>query len=284
MKDNGYLEPIRHGSFGFPIAYYAVDATHPRYTMILHWHPEYEIVRVNRGQLHMTLDAEPIDVQAGNAVFIGGGVAHSAIPQDCDYECLVFDLRRFVNHHGIISRQIEDILERRLILCQRVPQEAIGLFETLDGIFAAMRNRQPGYELTVQGGLYQLLGIVVRDGLYHRPLGGSRRRDKQQVSLKNVIRHIEENYFSTITLDDLVRAAGMNRKYFCQFFKEMTHKTPIEYLNHYRVEMAGEQLLASNQTVAEVAISCGFNDMSYFSRMFRRYMGVTPRNYRQRQT
>ena len=283
MKYSALLEPIQHGSFDFPIAFYAVDESHPRYTMMLHWHPEYEIVRVNRGLLHMTLDAEPIEVQAGNAVFIGGGVAHSAIPQDCDYDCRVFDLRSFINRNSFVSRQVEDILERRLILCQRVPQDAAGLYETLDGIFTAMRQRQVGYELTVQGGLYQLLGIVVRDGLYHQPIGRSRRRDGQQISLKNVIGYIEENYAAHITLDDLARAAGMNRKYFCVFFKEMTHRTPVEYLNHYRVEMAGELLLSSGQTVAEIAVECGFSDMSYFSRMFRRYMGVTPRNYRKGQ-
>lgn len=283
MKYSALLEPIRHGSFDFPIALYTVDSNHPRYTMMLHWHPEYEILRVNRGKLDVTLDGEPIPVCAGEMLLISGGVTHSGVPHDCVYECLVFDLRRFAAHNHIVSRQVEDILERRLTLCQRLPQDAAGLYAMLDGIFTAMRRRQPGYELTVQGGLYQLLGIVVRDGLYRRPAADSRRWKGQQASLKNAVAYIEEHFASPITLDDLARAAGMNRKYFCRFFKEMTHKTPIEYLNCYRVETAGEQLLAGGQTVAEIATGCGFNDMSYFSRMFRRYMGMTPRDYRRGQ-
>ncbi len=62
----------------------------------------------------------------------------------------------------------------------------------------------------------------------------------------------------------------------------MTMKTPFEYLNNYRVELAGEQLLGSDMTVAQIAGNCGFNDMSYFSKMFRRYMGDTPLNYRKK--
>ena len=279
MINGALLEPIRHGSFGFPIAYYAVDESHPRYTMILHWHPEYEILRVKQGELEVTLDGEGMTARAGDILLISGGVTHSGVPLHCAYECLVFDLHSFVTRNRIVSRQIEDILEHRLTLCSRVPRDTVGLDETVEGVFAAMREQRPGYELAVQGGLYQLLGMVVRDGLYHLPVPGSRRRDGQQVSLKNVVTYIEENYASHVTLDDLARAAGMNRKYFCVFFKEMTRKTPIEYLNHYRIEMAGEQLLSGEQTVAEVATNCGFGDMSYFARLFHRYMGVTPRNY-----
>jgi AraC-like DNA-binding protein len=59
-------------------------------------------------------------------------------------------------------------------------------------------------------------------------------------------------------------------------------KTPFEYLNSYRIEVAGEQLLRSDSTVAQIAVNCGFNDVSYFSKIFRRYMGDTPLNYRKK--
>ena len=49
---------------------------------------------------------------------------------------------------------------------------------------------------------------------------------------------IEDHYDECVTLDDLARIAGMNSKYFCRYFKEMTHRTPIDYLNYYRIEQA----------------------------------------------
>ena len=96
MKYIDYKESIRHGAFDFPIAYYAVNAQHPRYHMMFHWHPEYEIVRIRRGKMRMNLDGLQFTAEAGDTVIVNDGVCHSGEPEDCEYECLVFDLHRFV--------------------------------------------------------------------------------------------------------------------------------------------------------------------------------------------
>ena len=71
----------------------------------------------------------------------------------------------------------------------------------------------------------------------------------------------------------------MNAKYFCRYFREMTHRTPIDYLNYYRIEQACFQLATSNSAVADIGMSCGFNDVSYFIKTFRKYKGMTPKKY-----
>ena len=60
----------------------------------------------------------------------------------------------------------------------------------------------------------------------------------------------------------------------------MTGRSPIDYLNVYRVEMARGKLLYGDESVTQVALTCGYNDVSYFTKMFHRYTGVTPLNYR----
>ena len=59
----------------------------------------------------------------------------------------------------------------------------------------------------------------------------------------------------------------------------MTRRTPIDYLNYYRIEQATYQLLQSDATVTEIAYRCGFNDLSYFIRAFKKYKGITPGRY-----
>ena len=71
----------------------------------------------------------------------------------------------------------------------------------------------------------------------------------------------------------------MNPKYFCRFFRQITLRTPIDYLNYYRIECAREQLAATDASITEVALGCGFNDISYFTKTFKKYMGLTPRQY-----
>ena len=85
---------------------------------------------------------------------------------------------------------------------------------------------------------------------------------------------------SQVTLNQMAEAASMSPKYFCRFFYQMTRHTPIEYLTMQRIEYACYALSTTDEPVTSIALSCGFNDLSYFIRTFKRYKGVTPRQYR----
>ena len=78
----------------------------------------------------------------------------------------------------------------------------------------------------------------------------------------------------------MAQVAGVSPKYFCSFFKTMTAKTPVEYLNNYRVEKAAAMLLSSDSSVTDIAFSCGFNDLSYFIKVFRDLKGISPKKFR----
>ena len=71
----------------------------------------------------------------------------------------------------------------------------------------------------------------------------------------------------------------MTPKYFCRFFLEMTHRTPIDYLNYQRIEHACYQLVTTDASITDIAYSCGFNDLSYFIKTFKKYKGITPGKY-----
>ena len=74
--------------------------------------------------------------------------------------------------------------------------------------------------------------------------------------------------------------AGLAPKYLCRVFRQVTGRTPIDYLNYYRIECAAELLCTTTDSITDVALSCGFNDPSYFSRMFRRQKRVSAHVYR----
>ena len=130
----------------------------------------------------------------------------------------------------------------------------------------------------VQGYLYHLLGTIIHEHLYeqaHQNIISAERIS----SVKNVLSFISDNYSNNISLDDLSRIAGMNPKYFCRYFRSLTGRTPIDYLNYYRIECASEMLSTKDITIREVAISCGFNDESYFIKTFNKYKGITPKQF-----
>lgn len=80
-------------------------------------------------------------------------------------------------------------------------------------------------------------------------------------------------------LADLSQVESVNSNYFCRYFRDMTDRTPIDYLNYYRIECACEMLSTRNVSIRDVAISCGYNSENYFIKTFRKHNGVMPKQF-----
>ena len=145
-----------------------------------------------------------------------------------------------------------------------------------DKIFETMEKEQDGYEWITVGLLWQLMGNMLKNS----SISNHTQSRNQITKLKNVLTYIRDNYCSQITLEELAEIAEMSPRYFCRAFSSITGRTPIAYLNYYRIECAGEFLRLTHNSITEIAMSCGFNDMSYFSKQFKRYKKVTPTQYR----
>ena len=95
-------------------------------------------------------------------------------------------------------------------------------------------------------------------------------------------RYIDSNYSQNITLDSLAEITHINKFYLAHSFTECVGQSPINYLTDRRLEACKELLVSSNLSVAQVATSVGFSSQSYFSQIFRKKTGMTPRQYRSR--
>lgn len=278
MKFFDYKESKQHGSFDFPIELYEVNQTHPRYNMPYHWHTEYEIINILKGKFPIVVNNEKILLQKGDIVFIQAGIFHGGNPIDCTYECVVFDMNLLLKQNHACTKQIQDIINHTKIIKPKLPNAINELTTCCSFLFESLKQKKFGYELIAQGSLYHLLGILLQNNLFTNNKVFKRNAEKI-LQLKRVLSIIENNYSDQLTLCDLSKACGMTPKYFCRFFSQMTNKTPIEYLNYYRIEVACEQLLTSDLSVTEVALNCGFNDLSYFIKTFKKHKKLTPKQY-----
>ena len=278
MDYSSLYENKKRGSFDFPIELYYVDDTHPQYQMPLHWHLEYELILVMKGSFELTLEGKTHTLYSGDCAWIGDGVIHGGVPRDCIYECVVFDLGRLLKNTPICRRNADEFIAdetgHTCVFKKGCPQGQLA-----DKIFEAMEKEQKGYEWITVGLLWQLMAELLREKNFS---GQSAVNRSKAMRMKKVLTFIRENYENPITLDELSAVAKMAPRYFCRAFSEMTGKTPIAYLNYYRIEQAGERLLLTDDSVTDIALSCGFNDMSYFSKMFARHKGVSPSVYRKR--
>lgn len=92
--------------------------------------------------------------------------------------------------------------------------------------------------------------------------------------------YLRDNIDCAITLDTISKNVGVSKYYLHRLFTEITGSTPLEYLTHVRLEKAKEQLENSSDSILGIAIACGFDSTSYFSKVFKRHLGLSPSQYR----
>ena len=278
MKYIDYIERKEQGTFNFPIAFYHQTPLSPRYHMQYHWHTHYEIIHIVSGSFELSLEKEKKLYHAGDVLFIPGGTLHGGIPFDCVYECVVFDLQILMKDNHACSKTVHDIMKQNISIYTSLADKSPEISPLVTNLCHALSSKETGFEFMVQGYLYHLLGIILNQNLYQRN-ATDRTSAERITSIKNVLAYISENYYNSISLDTLSKIAGMNPKYFCRYFRNITNRTPIDYLNYYRIECACEMLSTKNTSIKQVAISCGFNDESYFIKTFHKYKGTTPKHF-----
>lgn len=239
---------------------------------------EYEFVFIVEGVLHLSIDGVAFDLKKGDCAFVPGGAIHGGTPENCVYECLVLDILQFLDNNTVCRKQLQELLDNDNLIINVFPSGS-NVNSITKEMFRAFENESDGYELTVKGLLFQLLGEIIKCRLFKTGFAAKTSETRHTEQLKNALRYIRENYRSQITLQDLANTADMVPKYFCRFFKQMSGRTPIDYLNYYRIEIACEELAATGAPITEIALDCGFNDLSYFIKIFKRFKGISPKQY-----
>ena len=277
-----YNELKQHGTIDFPIELYHMDKNHTKFEMASHWHTQLEIIRIRKGILNIKLNNQEYIARENDIIFINAETVHCAVPsEDCVYECIVLHMDMLTVSDNSCRYFTEALLNHEYTIKDFHRADKSDFNMSVNKLFDAMEHRSSGYKFTVIGALYQLLGIIIDNHLYNPTESmTSLPGDKNVPKLKNVLTFIRDNYDKQICLEDMANAAGMSSKYFCYFFRDMTRKTPIEYLNSYRIEKASRKLINSDMSVTDIAYSCGFNDLSYFIKTFKSTKGVTPAKFR----
>lgn len=106
------------------------------------------------------------------------------------------------------------------------------------------------------------------------------KKSKFSTYVKDAIDFIHRNYYTDIKLDTVCEYLNLNKSYFCHVFKKETGYTFSDFLNRIRVEKSKEYLLENNDSILDVALSVGYNNHTYYSAIFKKYNGMTPKEYR----
>lgn len=278
MQLYSHLDKKSHGTLDFPVEYYYVDPSHPRYHMSFHWHKEWELMRVIDGSFQISIDNEQYHLTKGDILLIPGETLHGGEPEECIYECLDFDLYSLFKKIDFAKPHLRPFYRKDNIPQIYFPASAQYEINVLtDKLMSSFKS--PCCELDALCYIGNIFSHIIKNKLYNTEKSNSDSRWTYKI--KPVLEYIDTHYKESISLEDLAKIAGMNPKYFCRVFCSLTHYTPINYVNFYRIEQAAFMLDTTELSITEIGMECGFWESSHFTKVFKKYKGITPKEHRQ---
>lgn len=256
-----------NGSLPFVLTV-GIERSPSYYSREKNWHEDVELEMCEDGEGTVLLNGERIEFKKGDIIAVNSNVIHyTGTEERLRYTCLIISAE-LLKKVGVDY----DLLHFE----EKINSETLrSLFEELKNAYADTDDpcRTPR--------LYSiLLQIIVElTEKYSSPKKVAREVGKAFESVKATVRHIRKNYSSRITLDGLSREVCADKYTLCRDFKRLTGQTIIEYANSYRCRRAAE-LISEGTTVAEAARACGFENLSFFTKTFKREMGALPSSYK----
>lgn len=282
------LELTRHGTSDFPIACYHDDLSVN--TVPWHWHDELEAVVITEGTARFIAGTEEHTIGPGEGLFVNAGVFHAvfqagSIP--CRFHSLVF-------HPSLVGGEYNSIFYQQYVLpltsqkslqciclSPDVPWQK-QILTNIENTWQCCTQKTEGYPFQARNHLSDLVLQISRHfGSCGTKPDGKWLRDSQR--MKTMLRYIAEHYGEPLSLQEIAASASVSESEALRCFRRIVRTTPVRYCRDYRLQQAASQLAATLDPVSEIAQRCGFQEMSYFSKMFREKYAMTPSEYRKKQ-
>lgn len=258
-----------------------------------HWHPEIEVLLVTRGKLFLATDNKETCLEEGQGIFINRNVMHSVQPVDAKADCCLHSIMfdpNFLFGYGntmIAEKYLLPVAGspslKTLSLDPRDPVSHM-LLDNMHSVISANTDKEYGYELITKSLLCRFWVYLLEFLTPHTVPGGqSHSLSLDEVRVKDAILYIESHYSEQITLEQIASSVHISKSECCRCFKRVLQFTPIEYLMRYRILKAAAMIQDNDPTyrnISDLAFNVGFNNVSYFNKVFKQYVKCTPSEYK----
>ena len=287
-----YEEKEKHGTAQFPVGLHKLE--YPADTDVMfyvHWHQEFEFLVLTEGKVLFTIEDRKYVMNPGDIVFINSNYLHMA-KNICGGVCSFYAID-FSYHvlnediHSIFSKKfIRPILNDKYVFPEFMPvsededkcwQKDIRNY--LHEIGECPEHELEPFELMIRSRILAIWDILDKNCVRAQKDNDIESRYSER--LEPVISYIKENYAYEITLGELAAILPMSEGQFSRVFKQTMKLSPIQYLMRYRILQSCKLLQDTDKKIGQIANLSGFNNISYFNRVFLNTIGCTPKEYRE---
>ena len=254
---------------------------------LAHWHNSFELIEVVEGKFFCNVDGSEFLINKGNICIINRGRLHHIYTEDhnafkCRKKTIIFNPDYFIKDENIYEKYILPLLEKDAFAhIQFNIKKGIGVdINTLMKEIEALEDEKPiGYELEEYSLIYKVIRYLYL--AYQSSKQSIHTAYDANVQIqRNMTSFIHEHFGSKIGLEDIAEAGQVSKSTCIRLFHKYTGKSPIDFLNNYRLQMSAEKLVTTSEQITEIAYACGFGQPSYFNRLFLKEYNMTPNQYR----
>ncbi len=282
---NDASEVVHHDEPGIPIyIQWGLLSYFQNYRALCHWHDDIEWIYIKSGHMSYHINGQTVELHEGDCLMVNSRQLHYGFSDKHDesfYLCILFQPSMLFGSHVSRERYVDafcDVAPDYYLL-----RSGTASADAVTEILLDIDNQKKAehtyhyvlqqYELFLK--LWKLtLTFPTAEALAHTD------NDPDLKTQRKMVSFIKNNYGENISLDDIAAAGNVSRSKCCKLFKKYSNETPGNYLNEYRLEIASYLLTHSKESITTIALTCGFNHLSYFSKCFYEKYGVNPSKVR----
>ena len=145
-------------------------------------------------------------------------------------------------------------------------------------IFKTLIKEDYGYEFIVRANLSEVMALIFQNCSEQMT---KKSQNKTEINrIRKMLSYIQENYMKSIQIQDIADSASISKRECLRCFQQVIKTSPKQYIIDLRIRKAKELLSETNMQLLEICEACGFQDQSYFTKMFRKITGITPGKWR----
>lgn len=244
-----------------------------RINNVIHYHPKelshkypgnlpsYELTCYIKGRSKVTFNGKVINMSPGDMIYIPKGV------EDDNYTVVASE--PFAHYN--IYFDTDSPMPKEAIHISAKPDEFKNHFEK---IYRVWVGKGAGYYYKVMSDTYELFELVRKKQARYIP------KNKQEFLLASE-EYISNHYHdANFDYEKMVKLSGLSYSYFKKVFIDKYGCPPVKHVNNLKIQRACELIMSEKFSVSEIAEMCGFENVYYFSNVFKKYKGVSPKNYK----